>query len=196
MIKAIETVYRGYRFRSRLEARWAVFFDSMGLKFEYEPEGFVLPSGRWYLPDFRVKTPQGKDCWYEVKPPGVTSDSLFDEFKHHSERIDEHASTTGRLKLLSGDPGTALGDFFPCPCCGFLESDFTVYDLFTCEPCNMEGIENGARYFGLFGAAMSWHKGWHELESEDDARYLRDRFAYAILAARQARFEHGARRAA
>jgi len=27
MIKAIETQYRGYRFRSRLEARWAVFFD-------------------------------------------------------------------------------------------------------------------------------------------------------------------------
>ena len=26
-IKAIETYYKGYRFRSRLEARWAVFFD-------------------------------------------------------------------------------------------------------------------------------------------------------------------------
>jgi hypothetical protein len=27
-IQAIETVYRGHRFRSRLEARWAVFFDA------------------------------------------------------------------------------------------------------------------------------------------------------------------------
>ena len=26
-IKPIETKYNGYRFRSRLEARWAVFFD-------------------------------------------------------------------------------------------------------------------------------------------------------------------------
>jgi hypothetical protein len=30
-IKAIETLYRGYRFRSRTEARWAVFFDGVGL---------------------------------------------------------------------------------------------------------------------------------------------------------------------
>jgi hypothetical protein len=51
-IRAIETRYNGYRFRSRLEARWAVFFDACGIKYEYEPEGFVLPSGKSYLPDF------------------------------------------------------------------------------------------------------------------------------------------------
>lgn len=37
-IKPIETVYKGYRFRSRLEARWAVFFDAQGIEWEYEPE--------------------------------------------------------------------------------------------------------------------------------------------------------------
>lgn len=42
-IKPIETIYNGYRFRSRLEARWAVFLDSLGVKYEYEPEGFELP---------------------------------------------------------------------------------------------------------------------------------------------------------
>ena len=42
-IKAIETKYKGYRFRSRLEARWAVFFDTMGIEWIYEPEGFDLP---------------------------------------------------------------------------------------------------------------------------------------------------------
>lgn len=41
-IKPIETLYKGYRFRSRLEARWAVFFDALGLKWEYEKEGFDL----------------------------------------------------------------------------------------------------------------------------------------------------------
>ena len=41
-IKAIETVYRGHRFRSRHEARWAVFFDSLGVDWVYEPEGFDL----------------------------------------------------------------------------------------------------------------------------------------------------------
>ena len=54
-IKPIETVYNGYRFRSRLEARWAVFFDALKVNYEYEPEGFELPSGNYYLPDFRIK---------------------------------------------------------------------------------------------------------------------------------------------
>lgn len=63
MVDAIETRYRGYRFRSRLEARWAVFFDHMGIEFQYEPEGYKLPSG-WYLPDFWL--PQ-VDMWAEVK---------------------------------------------------------------------------------------------------------------------------------
>lgn len=41
-IKAIETSYAGCRFRSRLEARWAVFFDRMGVSWEYEPQGYEL----------------------------------------------------------------------------------------------------------------------------------------------------------
>ena len=42
MNKAIETIYNGFRFRSRLEARWAVFFDNLSVKYRYEPEGFDL----------------------------------------------------------------------------------------------------------------------------------------------------------
>jgi len=51
--KPIETEAFGRLFRSRLEARCAVFLEAMGLRWEYEPEGFELPSGR-YLPDFKV----------------------------------------------------------------------------------------------------------------------------------------------
>lgn len=64
-IKAIETQYKGYRFRSRLEARWAVFFDALGLAWEYEPEGFDLGDGVRYLPDFWLPE---LDCYAEVKP--------------------------------------------------------------------------------------------------------------------------------
>jgi hypothetical protein len=63
-IRAIETHYKGYRFRSRLEARWAVFFDRLGVKYEYEAQGFDLPSGK-YLPDFRLVE---KDTYLEIKP--------------------------------------------------------------------------------------------------------------------------------
>lgn len=66
MIKAIETHYKGYKFRSRLEARWAVFFDSLGLDWEYEPEGFDL-DGVYYLPDFLISL-NGIDCFVEIKP--------------------------------------------------------------------------------------------------------------------------------
>lgn len=51
-MNAIETRYKGYRFRSRLEARWAVFFDELGIGYEYEPEGFCTSDGTKYLPDF------------------------------------------------------------------------------------------------------------------------------------------------
>lgn len=65
MIKPIETFYNGYRFRSRLEARWAVFFDALGVQYEYEPEGFEMDSGERYLPDFYLST---EEMYVEVKP--------------------------------------------------------------------------------------------------------------------------------
>ena len=52
MIEVIETSYKGYRFRSRTEARWAVFFDALGIVWEYEMEGYKLGKEGWYLPDF------------------------------------------------------------------------------------------------------------------------------------------------
>lgn len=51
--RAIETTYRGHRFRSRLEARWAVVFDTLGLPWEYEVQGYEH-NGVRYLPDFIV----------------------------------------------------------------------------------------------------------------------------------------------
>ena len=70
--KAIETIYPypdGYRFRSRLEARWAVFFDMLGIEYEYEKEGYDLGAAGWYLPDFWL--PQVR-MWAEIKPSEFT----------------------------------------------------------------------------------------------------------------------------
>lgn len=71
-LKPLETRYRGYRFRSRTEARWAVFFHHLGWAFEYEPEGFDL-NGTWYLPDFWLP---GLGAWLEVKGVAPTVDEL------------------------------------------------------------------------------------------------------------------------
>lgn len=63
----IETIYAGCRFRSRLEARWAVFFTTLGVEWEYEPQGYHIgPDGhrRQYLPDFYLPR---LGTWVEVK---------------------------------------------------------------------------------------------------------------------------------
>lgn len=67
-IKPIPTIYSGIHFRSKLEAQWAKFFDAMKIKWIYEPEGYQLSDGTWYLPDFYL--PDSKQ-WFEVK--GVMS---------------------------------------------------------------------------------------------------------------------------
>lgn len=64
-LKAIQTVYDGQHFRSRLEARWAAFFNALQIPYSYEPEGFDL-NGLKYLPDFWL--PDHK-FFFEVKGP-------------------------------------------------------------------------------------------------------------------------------
>ncbi|MDN7495021.1 hypothetical protein QZM89_07470 [Burkholderia gladioli] len=86
-MKAIETQYKGYRFRSRLEARWAVFFDALGIRWEYEPEGFELGFGERYLPDFFLRISdadaarrgwegKGYGYWVEIKAEKPTADEI------------------------------------------------------------------------------------------------------------------------
>lgn len=96
MVKAIETRYKGYRFRSRLEARWAVFFDALGVQWDYEIEGFELGIAGRYLPDFYL--PQ-IGTYVEIKPE--TGLSTEDRIK-----IEAFKRLIGRnnFTLLSGVP--------------------------------------------------------------------------------------------
>lgn len=70
---ALPTVYKGHNMRSRLEARWAVFFDCIGLEYQYEPQHYRV---EWrgeeanYLPDFYLPT---LEAYVEVKGGGFTS---------------------------------------------------------------------------------------------------------------------------
>jgi hypothetical protein len=63
-IQSIETVLDGVRYRSRTEARWATFFNALGVRFEYERERIELSSGESYLPDFYL--PEFR-AYFEVK---------------------------------------------------------------------------------------------------------------------------------
>lgn len=71
-IAAIETKYNGFTFRSRLEARWAVFFDTMRIDWIYEHEGYETPDGRYvpdfWLPNVYMRDEKNKGVYFEVKP--------------------------------------------------------------------------------------------------------------------------------
>lgn len=83
-IRPIQTRYAGHLFRSRLEARWAVFFDTLNVRWRYEPQGFVLTNtGETYLPDFWLPKQR---IWFEVK--GEDDPRGVDRWKHFSEVVD------------------------------------------------------------------------------------------------------------
>ncbi len=74
-IKAIDTSYKGYLFRSRLEARYAVLFDRLGINWVHEPEGYEIKGiGKRYLPDFLLRESKvlPVDLWVEIKPTAPT----------------------------------------------------------------------------------------------------------------------------
>lgn len=148
-MKAIETKWKGYRFRSRTEARWAVFFEAAGIDFEYEPEGYVLPSGP-YLPDFRLRTfgdgRTGKEC-VAGEPLRVIEKSTFIEVKgtmptaeeiQRCGELQEHlqATVTGftEVFIAVGSPDTTRRVF---PVCGVWDGNdrrLGDYQIFDDEP--------------------------------------------------------------
>jgi hypothetical protein len=78
MIKAIDTKYKGYRFRSRLEVRWAIYLDSIGIQWVFEPEGYELGNGIRYLPDLWL--PELK-MFAEVKPENGFNEKAIHKIK-------------------------------------------------------------------------------------------------------------------
>jgi hypothetical protein len=98
-ISAIETKYKGVLFRSRLEAKWASFFDVLGWQWDYEP--CDLP--RW-SPDFFIEIERQRRNSVEIRRI-----SLLAEIKPYSTapQFNEHEFT----KHLYGHP------LFHCDAC-------------------------------------------------------------------------------
>ena len=146
--RAIETVYHGVRFRSRLEARWATFYNALGVRWMYETEGFELPSGR-YLPDFFMPD---MNSWIEIKPIAPT--------RQERTRCAELANDTGKRVLLFYGPVEAQDPsdtesaecYFPgggmdyhymwcsCPCCGRFGVEFDGRGARVCIPAPNAGL--------------------------------------------------------
>lgn len=95
-MKVIQTEYKGILFRSRLEARWAIFFDELGIEWFYEYEGYDLGDGIWYLPDFWLPTFNG-GMFAEVKPKEFTDEEYIKAVKLVEQ-------TNGQLLMCIGTP--------------------------------------------------------------------------------------------
>lgn len=201
-IKAIETVYKGYRFRSRLEARWAVFFDAIGVKWEYEPQGFDLGEGLYYLPDFLlhgVTINHGnyeEDCDIYVEVKGNITEKDKEKIERFANVVvceDENGmpvSITVQNKIIvvgkipDGDTVEEIIDYITGE---YLQDDllFNFYtidgDWYGCYP----GVSvNGV--FTLYGGDHSYlYRKENNIAIDESATVM----AYAK--ARQARFEHG-----
>lgn len=189
-IKSIQTVWHGYHFRSRLEARWAVFFENLGLKWEYEKEGFVLPSGRRYLPDFFI---QGFG-WFEIKPkpsnfngcPYPDGGSLEEEF--FSNENEDYPCPRGGV--LYGTPGPVEPIYSDKSSYAGTPGYDSPYFFVDCPQCGAIGFEFDGR-----SARVAHCAGCSAISNSDDKNYNLDspRILAAANKARSARFEHGER---
>lgn len=185
---AIPTRFAGRYFRSRLEARWAVAMTFMGIRFDYEPEGYILEDQN-YLPDFWL--PDLK-CFIEIKGKKPT---------------DRERTIAGRLAyqhkcpvyLFSGSifvPSHAHRDYSPLatafsPATDGLVDEDEPYRWCVCLKCGAFGITFDGRSMRLpcslsAGPCRDPGDNSDKVCTFDEPRVVR-----AFEASLSSRFEHG-----
>jgi hypothetical protein len=203
-IKPIETQYKGYRFRSRLEARWAVFFEKIGIEWKYEPEGFVCdcyanePPTK-YLPDFYLpKT----ETWVEVKG---TNESLNKEKDKLTTMLDfsspipgiccsyevtknPHSKTAPGLLILGDIPEPIWGITLH-PIIQHHKGLIWSWCMFTSTKIDVfpQYMRNQLLSYLTNEDPEEWCIGHKSFETKLASQNIYD----AYKSARQARFEHG-----
>lgn len=149
-IKALPTWYREIRFRSKLEASWAKYLDSIGVKWIYEPQGYELSSGAWYLPDFYL--PEA-DAYLEVK--GQLDDESLQKgscFARDIRKPVHFALPNGDMVVCYDDEdegtynwqrlGKAGYNFVRCRKCGHVFI-WPSWALWFCTACGTYHDDNG-----------------------------------------------------
>jgi len=184
-MKAIDTYYNGKLFRSRLEARWAVFFDQCGVSYEYEPEGYDLGDGIWYLPDFLLHDvvfnhagyKRGQDLYVEVK--GKMSSEDAQKIRLFSQ--EKPILVVGELPL---------GEDYQTLCESMEDAGHASFEEFNLPEFNFETVDGD--YFGAYpGIDLD---GYFNLFGNDSTYLdLMDQRGTVIAyrKARCARFEYG-----
>jgi len=196
-VRPIETRAYGCRFRSKLEARYAVFLTQLGVTWQYEPQGFHLPSGN-YLPDFFLPLVNG-GTWLEIKPHGLGAyfgfcanealgiprleDERLAEFSAYALKQGQH------FYIAYGIPSDHLFDGFADYAAeGMLEAPYDPFMWCVCGCGKTVGIEFDGRGDRVKCSHAGCSKSGH---GDKGYNYDHDRIRGAAIAARSARFEHG-----
>lgn len=171
-LKPINTTYKGYNFRSRLEARWAVFFDSLGIEWEYEFEGYNL-DGIKYLPDFYLPTFCG-GMYVEVKPKALTPFEF--------EKAERLARISGKevwlaigvpepreYKIVTYNNQDGVFTYPAVPLIDKAKNENRMY-AWPDDLVNSEGYLADDRFLGLKASEMHWHI-FNAVESAKSARF-------------------------
>ena len=183
-LHAIPTTYAGIRFRSRLEARWAVLFELLGWPWAYEPFDLL-----GYIPDFVLPVGWGgrtRPLLVEVKPAQYIQD-----LPPHARRIfdsgwEGDAILVGGCIFEQADSGhDILGVIADCS-----DRTITVARSFLCEECRRASFagfhhldidDDGSVRVGrmgekmpcrLCGATGTHVAGGHYVPDDDGARSL------------------------
>ena len=198
-MKVLETTYRGIRFRSRLEARWAVFFDELGLKWEYEKEGYDLGRSGRYLPDFFF--PDQSRCrtmFVEIKPQLPVDEETgrskwpheVDGWKESFKKLTALGEQSGlccvHTVMLCGTPGP-VEIYERNSYEGFVPAD-DGYLWCQCPECGALGVQYEGR------SARNYHSkkcsiGKSKVDRVHNVNSPELLWAYAV--ARSARFDDG-----
>lgn len=166
-VMVLPSEYGGVRYRARDEARWAIFFDRLGINHLYEPQGFVT-DGTPYLPDFFLVPSRTPRLLVEVKwsfdadPEGVQKLRNLIAARGRERGVILPAITSGETRIaVIGPDGHGetweddRGTWLTCP-------DGYHYDV---QPCPERGC-------GECG-----HEGdyWYESDGITEAyRYARN----------------------
>jgi len=202
MVKAIETRFKGYRFRSRLEARYAVLFDALGMEWEYEPEGFDLGEAGWYLPDFYLPE---CNAWAEVKAKTLNAEEREKAFalsSHTGEQVIELCSLPdpglarmcGSLVVnhyVGADMSGAMDNFFAKDLVGFYAEKNGISPADLGKNALRDALAWDMRYY------RKRHGKEHPTHFANGMILKSEAFVFgkilgaAVAKARSARFEHG-----
>lgn len=163
LANSLPVFYGSQRYQSKLEAKWAIFFDTLKLSFSYEPKGFRLSSGQLYIPDFWIPA---WDRYIEIKP--------FRE-RHANAwmkciRLQQESGI--RVFLISGEPQAGRyivrlwsererrafqGIFGFCSYCGSLHlqsSDWSTPLVKNCERPQVNTDLNSTRLSAVFAFVL------------------------------------------